>query len=679
MRFLLSWLQEFVDIPEPPAEFAEAVTRAGFPLEEMEESGGETVFDFEITANRPDVMNHFGLAREAAAIYDRPLRAPRIAVTEGGRSAAEAAAVEIEDPDLCPRYSARVIEGVEVKPSPDWLRKRLELCGVRSVNNIADITNYVLLELGHPTHAFDLDLLAGSKIVVRRARSGEKLLTLDGVERELSPERLVIADAERPVALAGVMGGAETEISEKTRNVLLESAWFDTGTIRRTSRHYNLHTEASHRFARGADIAATLWAADRIATLLAEVSPGVVLRGPIDAYPKPLERSAVPLRKRQIPRHLGIEIPDEETERILKALGFGMQRTEEGWQAGLPSFRLDVEREVDLVEEAARVWGYERLKSTLPAIGRPAERPRFAEEEERLRELARALGYHETISYAFIPAREAERFGAWEPIAIRNPISELHSVMRNTAVPSMVRSLEWNLNRNQSDVRLAEFGRLYRRRDGHFEEPPVLTLGATGAARPPALGDPAKPFSFHDLKADLTALLEPFRIGAQRFDANELPSYYAPGRSARLVSNGGVLAYLGEFEASMMGGVKLRQPVWLAEVFLDRVFERGLRQPRYKPLPRIPAVQRDLSLLVPEGVQFEQIVDAIGPQPHLVSIEPVEIFRGKNVPEGLYSLLLRIAWQREEQSFTDEEVNAYVQEIAATLVKSLGVEQRKEK
>jgi len=214
MRFLLSWLQEFVDIPEPPAEFAEAVTRAGFPLEEMEESGGETVFDFEITANRPDVMNHFGLAREAAAIYDRPLRAPRIAVTEGGRSAAEAAAVEIEDPDLCPRYSARVIEGVEVKPSPDWLRKRLELCGVRSVNNIADITNYVLLELGHPTHAFDLDLLAGSKIVVRRARSGEKLLTLDGVERELSPERLVIADAERPVALAGVMGGAELSLHD---------------------------------------------------------------------------------------------------------------------------------------------------------------------------------------------------------------------------------------------------------------------------------------------------------------------------------------------------------------------------------------------------------------------------------------------------------------------------------
>ena len=424
MRILLSWLRDFVEISEPPGEVAEALTMAGMAVDTVTEQDGETVFELDITANRPDALNHVGIAREIGAIYRRPLRLPATDVPEGDPPAAERASIEIADPELCPRYAARVVLGVEVKPAPDWMRRRLELCDTRSINNLADLTNYVLLELGHPTHAFDLDLLEDSKIIVRRGEVGEPLRTIDGVDRALSNDHLVIADAGRPVALAGVMGGLETEISDSTRNVLFESAWFKPASIRRTSRHFGMHTEASHRFERGADIEAPIRAADRIAHLLGQVSSGAILRGVLDAYPNAVSRPQIKLRRSSIARLLGTEIPDREVEGILEALGVNISAEEWGWQLEPPSHRLDLEREIDALEEIARVHGYDRFPSRLPQSAGIVTRAPFAEEEARLRSIARSLGYHETVSYSFIASDEARRYGAWDPVPLKNPISE---------------------------------------------------------------------------------------------------------------------------------------------------------------------------------------------------------------------------------------------------------------
>jgi phenylalanyl-tRNA synthetase beta chain len=676
MRILLSWLQEFVDVPEYPDELAHELTMAGMAVDGVAEEENETLFEFDITSNRPDAMNHLGMAREIAAIYQRPLRLPDIEVSEAEPAASSKASIEILDSDLCPRYSGRVVLGVEVKPSPDWIRRRLELCGVRSINNIADLTNYVLLEMGHPTHAFDLDLLDESKIIVRRAKPGELLRTLDGLDRTLSADHLVIADAMRPVALAGVMGGLESEISDATRNVLIESAWFDPGSIRRTSRFFGMHTEASHRFERGADPEATVWAADRIAGLLGRASPGTVLRGCLDAHPKPHEPRMVQLRRTAIERLLGLAVPDAEVVRILRSLGFGLESAGHGWEVRVPSYRLDVRREVDVLEEIARIYGYDKFLPKLPALDVAAENAPWHEEETRLRAIARALGYDETVGYSFISGQEADEFGSWPGVRLRNPLSELWEVMRNSPIPTMLRALEWNLHRNETSVRLVEMGRLYRAENGGYQEPPVLTLGATGLAQPRTFAEPGKPYDFYEFKADVVQLLSAFEIHQLNFESREIPEYYAAGRSARAVADGTIVAYLGELDPKRAAARKIRQPVFVAGIQLDRLYKLGLRRPQHRSLSRVPSVYRDFSLLVPEGVVFEEVRAAVGRHPELTALEPVEIFRGAQVSEGHYSLLLRATWQRAAESFTDEEVNRRAEQIVQDLRKKLGVELR---
>ena len=676
MRALISWLRDYVDIPESPEKLAERLTLAGMAVDGIEREGGEAVLELDITSNRPDAMNHIGLAREIAGIFGRPLRIPAIEIAEDERSAATAASIVIEDAEGCPRYVGRVLLGVEVRPSPDWLRKRLELCGIRSINNIADLTNYVLLECGHPTHAFDLETLNQHKIVVRRARSGEELRTLDGMERKLSADDLVIADAYRPVALAGVMGGLETEISDSTSNVLIEAAWFQPGTIRRSSRRFAMHTEASHRFERGADIECAGWAADRIASLLGRLSPGVVLKGRIDAFPGKPEPRRVPLRRERLRQVVGTEIPSQDVESVLTALGFGLGNELDGWTATVPSWRLDVEREIDLVEEVARIWGYDRFEPTLPSIGSPPQPAQYEAEDAAVREMLRGFGYDEMIGYSFLGVEDAEKFNPATPVRLRNPFSELAAVMRTSAAPTMLTALAYNLHRSESDVRLFERGRLYRGSDGEYSEPAVLTLGATGAARTASLYEAARPMSFFDLKADVDALLRRFDLAQLSFDDRETPDYYVEGRAARALSDRGVLAYLGEIDPAVSEQRKIRQPVFLAEIFLDALYSAGLRRPQYRELSRVPAVERDFSLLVPEGIPFGEIRTAIGPMEHLVSVEPVEIFRGKQAAAGAYSLLLRATWQRNDTSFTSEEIHAYAERLVGELERKLSIQLR---
>src|SRR5216684_578939 len=441
MKISPHWLRDFVDLDVNYHQLAEDLTLAGVAVESVRLQDGQTIFEMDITTNRPDAMNHYGVARECSAIYNLPLKpiAPQLPAAIGSAEFQ----IQIDEPALCPRFTGRILRDVTIKPSPAQISKRLALLDQRPINNAVDATNYTLWEMGKPTHVFDLDLLEGGKIIVRRAQNGETLRTLDGVERKLSTEDLVVADARKPVALAGVMGGFDTMITEKTRNVLIESAWWDPATIRKTSRRHGLHTDASHRFERGADFDSTILSCDRVAELILESGGGELQGDVVDLIARPMPCRCVPLNRAEVKRILGEDLSDSEMQRILMRLGFGVNPgSDSDYLAQVPSWRLDVEREIDLIEELARLHGYDKFANTLPAYsGSVIELP-DAKKDEKLRASLLALGYNEAISLTFISHEDAKKFSRAQPIELANPLSEEASVMRTSMVPGMLNMLD---------------------------------------------------------------------------------------------------------------------------------------------------------------------------------------------------------------------------------------------
>jgi phenylalanyl-tRNA synthetase beta chain len=674
MKISLDWLKEFVEIAAGTRELKSALTGVGLAVEQVTAAGDDLVFEIEVTTNRPDWLSHYGVAREVASIYSRPLKPPSFRLDESGAFASSEVSIEISDTDLCARYCARVIEKVEVKPSPEWLARRLQAVGVRAINNIADITNYVLMELGQPLHAFDLARLGAHKIIVRRARPGERIRTLDGIDRTLSPDNLVIADATAAVALAGVMGGASSEISTETRSVLLESAWFDPLSIRRTSKAQGLHTEASHRFERGADIEMAPFAADRAASMIAELAGGEVRPTLIDVYPRSYAAPELLLRAKELLRILGTEIAAGEVERILRSLGFEIEsRDRASWHVKPPSWRVDIRREVDLIEEVARIHGYDRLPSRI----RPAP-PRVDHDDRRPKELAISstlvgLGYREIIANSMVDPAENRCFTDARPVQLLNPLSQESSAMRLTAIPGMLRALKWNLDRGHTDLRLFETGRTYAPAAnggsaGLPIERRVLSLGLTGNRRSANVHDSAKPLDFFDLKGDLEELLQEFDLRQFRFEPRN-GEYFEPGMAGRFLMDGKSGVFLGELRDEIAGHYKLRQPVWLAEVDIDALCEYPLRSPRFVPYSKYPAVTRDFSLIVPEELTYAALQDAILQQGQSVieNMEPVDIFRGGSIPAGHYSLLLRITLHSLTHTLSGSEVDEASRQIIESL------------
>lgn len=691
MKILPQWVREFVDLKVDERALAADLTAAGIAIEGSSGEGAATVFEAEVTTNRVDAMNHYGVARECAAIYDTALKPiePKLPAGKGDAKFP----IEIEDAKGCARYTARVVRGVTIKTSPAKIAKRLEAVEARPINNVADASNYTLLEMGHPTHAFDLDTLEGGKIVVRRARDGETLKTLDGVDRKLTRDDLVIADARRPVALAGVMGGFDTMITERTKNVLIESAWFDPASIRKTARRHGMHTDASHRFERGADWGATQLACARVAQLILESAGGQLEGAESDAVARRIERAPIALRHAEIRRILGEDIEEAEVERILRRLGFGVTpgrrstvAVASGMPAGsggtgaaiaeqvadltvdIPTWRLDVEREIDLVEEVARIHGYNKFANTLPSFsGGVIELPDAAT-DRRLRSMLLALGYHEALTTSFISQDEARQFATVGVAELANPISDEASVMRTSLVPGMLAMLAYNLNRGTNDVRLFEAGHVYHMAGANPTEPKVICLGATGTAEPASVHGAPRAYSFYDLKGDVEQLLGGFEHKALYFDAHAA-DYYDAARAARAVMDGATVARLGAIAPALAQGRKMRQDVWIAEIYLDRLYQHALREPRYQPIPRYPAVDRDFSFLMPGDVTFERIstvVEALKIA-EMRSFRPVEVFRGGAVPAGKYSMLLRAEFQSAERTLRDDEVALWAQQIVKAL------------
>ena len=673
MKLSINWLKEFVAIDSTPRQLQADLTMVGLNTESVAPVGDDWVLDVEVTTNRPDCLSHYGVARELATLYRRPLQKLEISLRESGQPAREAAAIEISDPDLCARYCGRVVRGVRVGPSPAWLAKRLEAIGQRAINNVADATNYVLMELGHPLHAFDLARLRQQRIVVRRARPGEPLRTLDGVERLLTRENLVIADGVAPVALAGVMGGEESEIAPSTQTVLLESAWFEPVSIRRTSKSQGMHTEASHRFERGADIDMAPVALDRTAALIQEIAGGEILPGMIDVYPRPRAAVELVLVRREITRLLGAEIAAEEIERILGGLGFLLARGEgETWRVAVPSFRVDVSRAVDLVEEVARHTGYDRL----PIRVRPAP-PRVERDTTRDKTIAASallvgLGYHEIITSSMVDPTEGGRFSADTPVVLANPLSQDASAMRTSAAPSMLRAIRWNLDRDASDVRLFELGKVYSMGPGgQPQERRVLTLGATGHRRPASVYDNEAALDFFDMRGDLETIFAAFDIPGTSFES-AARAYLEPSRSGRIVGGDAELAAFGLISPEVAREYKLRQDVWLAEIDFERLLTFALRPKKFQAISRFPAVERDFSLVVPAAVPYARLAAAIAG----LGLEEIRGFypvdradRAKvaSLGAGRYALLLRVTFQSQTRTLTSDEANALSQRVLAAL------------
>ena len=696
MKIVYNWLKEFVDVKATADELASRLALSGTNIGGIENGLHGAVIDAEVSSNRPDCLGHYGIAREVSAIYKLPLKPVAPKPKESSAKAADVVRVEIQAPELCGRFTARVIRGVKIQPSPPWLRERLEASGVASISNVVDLSNYVMLELGHPLHTYDYDRVGEHRIVVRKAKPGEKTRTLDGIERTLDAGMCVIADGDgsHTQGIGGIMGGAESEISFSTKNVLIECAWFDPVAVRRAARALKLHTEASTRFGRGADPEMAELASRRAAELILQLAGGELLSGVVDVYPGKRAPKKILLTRRELLRVMGADVPDKEIESSLAALGFGPVRVDQNrgaegsllaaWECTQPSWRAEVEREIDLIEEVARIYGLAKFPPRLPAARQGASRLPHYEAEARLRERLIGLGYREIITIPHVAEdrdalfRPAESQNEAQPARLANPLSEEANVLKSTGVVTMAAALEWNLNRGQRNLRLFEIGSRYSLRGAQSVETPILTIGATGQAREKGLYDDARDYAFADLKGDIDA------IGALADGStwNEGgPVWLHPARRGRIARQNETIGEAGELARRIADQLKLRQPVFLAELRLDPLYTAigvATDSRRYEPIPRFPAVERDFSLLLNDGTHFSDVAAAIRSLniPEIANIEAVDLFRGQNVPAGQYSLLVRVTLQSRDATLTEAQLTDFSNRIITTLEKQLGAHLR---
>ncbi|HZI50820.1 MAG TPA: phenylalanine--tRNA ligase subunit beta [Terriglobia bacterium] len=669
MKISYNWLKEFVDTPVDARTLGQRITHIGLALESCVDFGDDSVLDLDVGTNRPDCLSHLGVAREVGAIYGLVLKKPHFKLKEVPRKAAEAVSITIDDADLCGRYCGRYISGVRIGPSPEWLRKRLEAVGVRSINNVADITNYVMMELGHPMHAFDADKLQGRQIIVRRGGVDEKLTTLDGVERLLNPSILVIADAKSPIALAGIMGGADTEIGPSTTNVLLESAWFNPVSIRKTARTLGMTTEASYRFERGTDIEMAGFACDRAASMIQELAGGELLSGAIDVYPRKPTPVRITLRRERIAAVLGERVDDAIVNRIFQRLELQPAQTAQGWTVEAPTFRADLANEQDLLEEIARHHGLDNFPATMPASRGFGSLLPNERRVRQLRDTLSAAGYSEICTYSFSNEQVEKRFYPdIEPVRLRNPMSEEATILRTSLIPGLLTTLQWNLNRGIRNLQMYELSKVY----WNGGERRTLILGGTGSLRLASVHESAREFDFFVLKGDIEELLHGFNIPI-RLTTDNIPKYYHPGRFARV----GHLAMFGELHPSYAEPFKFRQRVYIAEIDIELLLGASAGR-QLEQIPRYPGVKRDFSLLFDKGTQYATVHRTISDAgiSELVRVEPFDRMESGSFPETKYSLSISVVYQSAERTLTDVEVETFDKKIIKRLEERLGAQLR---
>jgi phenylalanyl-tRNA synthetase beta chain len=670
VKIVHEWLSDLVDVPDDVEVVAREISLRGFEVASVENG----VIDFEITANRPDCLSHLGIAREASVIWNTPLKVKHALQVETGA----AVPVSIEAADLCPRYAAQLFD-VTVGDSPDWLRRRLEAAGVRPINNVVDVTNYVMLEIGQPMHAFDLDRLAGERLVVRRAHPGETLRTLDGVDRTLDEEMLVIADAERPVAIGGVMGGQESEIGPKTTRMVLESACFTPASIRRTSKRLGLRTEASTRFERGTDFWGPILGLTWASSLLEQIGAARPSAW-VDAVAAPRHATELVLRASRIPRVLGMDVPTDEVQRILLSLGFAVQNYDPSfWIVTVPTFRVDVTREVDLIEEVGRHFGFDRLPTTFPALT-VAQAPPDARiaRDRRIRSLLTSAGLSESMTFAFIEREAALPFceEGFAPAPIANPLSETFAVLRPSLLPGLIDSCAHNRRRGRRDVRLFETGSRFTASG----EGRAVGLVCTGPAEATHWSAGERTTDFYDVKGIVELLLAALGADEARVSAATVP-YLAAGRAAVVSSGDTVIGALGQLLPSLAEarGMPAGDEVYVVELDMDALAACApARELRAESLPKYPAITRDLSILVGEALPAAAVrgtIRSAAPE-FLESIVEFDRYQGKGIPEGSVSLSVRLTFRSAARTLTDQEVEAAMTTIVAALEREHAAQRR---
>jgi phenylalanyl-tRNA synthetase beta chain len=693
MKILTKWLRTYLpELTVDDAQLAEDLTLRGIAVEGIYDlgAGNGSLYEMDITTNRVDAMNHYGVAREAAAIYGLSL-APLSFPLPEPRAAAQPFPVRIEDEVGCGRFTARVLRGITIGESRDWfpgaeVATFFALLEQKKISNAVDASNFAWLAMGQPTHTFDLDKIEGG-IVVRRARKGEKLKTLDGVERVLDPEDLIVADHAKPLGLAGVMGGWDSMITSETRNVLVEAAWFDPAVVRRTARRHGLHTDASHRFERGADYNAGPAASALVSSIL--LANGGWLEGNLadarvaSAEARTVHRPAVPLALSEVHRLLGATIEPEgissaSVEAVLTALGCTLahQRGVDAmtttaapsWLVTLPSWRLDLEREIDLIEEVARVYGYNRFANTLPAFGEGVRALPWAESDCAVRRTLLDAAFHEAISSTFCSAADAT-LTAPQPglvVPLGNPLSEEAGVMRPSLIPGMLGMVAGNLHRDVDDVRLFELGTVFSGSTEKVEERPALAFGAAGRVPELTALHSPRAIDFHDVKGAVEQLLSRFQADGVYFDrfpaeAGLTPPWLHPYRAARVVVNGLTAGWFGQLHPREAEARKLKQTVLLGEILLDRLYDLPLRQPAAREISRFQPVRRDFSLILNESVTWERVNQAIAALqiPELVEWRVREVFRDARLGAREYSLLLGVTFQAPDRTLREEELQTF--------------------
>ena len=655
----IDWLKDFVSVKLAPQELADLLTGAG--LESTVGENGDTL-DIELTPNRPDCMSHLGVAREIALLTDAKLKQNDISLSESDQPVEDAVTIIIEDEKGSPRYSARVVKGIKVGASPDWMVQRLEQCGIRSINSVVDISNYVLLELGHPLHTFDLGLVEGETIIVRSAKNNEKMVTLDGENRKLSSDHLLICDSKKPVGLAGIMGGENTEVTEKTTDVLIECAYFDPVTIRKGAKKLDLSSEASRRFERGADYDDVTAVLDRTAQLITQIAGGEICAGVVDCYPKVIKPKKVLLNRKRAESSIGVEFDDKFIRSTLDGLGIGHERKNDQYECIIPSFRPDLEREIDLCEELARVYGFDKIESKTTYVG---DVTTILPDEERtvdeLRDYFSGMGFNEVMTNSLLSEQDAQTFSELKPLPVANPLSREMSVMRPSLLPGLLGAVNYNLRRGENDLSLFEYGNVFQAEEKKWTESPQFSGVACGDRVSKGWRQDQHKNDFYLLKGVVCDLVQRFGFDGS-FTELENSSVFSYGM--RWETSSGWLADIGSVNSEILGYYDIGLPVVSINLNLE-LFNSTIEAVQFSKLPQFPRIDRDLSLSVPSSVtigELESIIQENGTD-LLRAKKLYDLYGGDQIESGMQGVTFSLSFRSDDRTLQDDEVDTIMEKI----------------
>ncbi len=666
MIISLNWLKDYIEIDLSLPVLIEKLNMIGLMVEDWEEKGSDVILDIETYANRPDTLGHLGVARELATALELGIKERKWPLTEIEQKISDLADVRIWDDELCPRYSGMVIKGIQVGPSPEWLRKRIEAVGLKPINNVVDVTNYVLFATAHPIHAFDLAKISGRKIIIRKAKDAEVLRSLEDSDISLTPEMLVIADEKKPIALAGIIGGEESSVKESTQDVFIESACFDPVSIRKTSKKTGISTDASYRFERGADISFPPQAALMAASLLTQLG-GKAAKGIADVYPKPKKEKTVVLRHHRISDLLGLELDGEFAERTLASLGFQAEVQQKGvWQVKIPQFRVDVEREADLIEEIARFYGYDKIPASLPplrALELPVDQKR--ERINKFRQLLFCNGFDEVLNFSFSdPEKEARLQTGQKAIEIRNPVSSKASLLRTTLLGGLLENIVWNKNRGAEGIHLFEIGNAYFWQNETNREQLTLALATTGLVGPVQWHRKSEDTDFFRIKGALESLMTYSRYEPFSFKEKD-HAFFEQEYSLAMIFKEETVGYCGLLKKNLLDSYSLKEPVWAAELNLALLFEKQPYSFEFTPVDRFPSITRDVSFISSRSVLYQDIKEVVEKLaiPGLMEFDPHDRFSGSSIPSGKISLSLRFVFRHPQRTLLAKEVDTLQEKI----------------